>query len=78
MANYITREEDHGKTDASGWDDPGLWDHLHVQTFADARHNYLIEVGHDGNLVPEVGESYESADGMTRVFKIRQGFSLHC
>jgi len=57
--------------------DPGLWDQLFVQTFAAARHNYLIEIAPDGNLVPEIAESWESADGMTWVFKIRQGVSFH-
>ena len=28
--------------------DPGLWDQLYVQTFAAARHNYLIEIAADG------------------------------
>jgi peptide/nickel transport system substrate-binding protein len=57
--------------------DPGLWDQLFVQTFAAARHNYLIEIAADGNLVPEIAESWESADGMTWVFKIRQGVTFH-
>jgi peptide/nickel transport system substrate-binding protein len=57
--------------------DPGLWDQLYVQTFAAARHNYLIEIAPDGNLVPEIAESWDSADGMTWVFKIRQGVSFH-
>ena len=57
--------------------DPGLWDQLYVQTFAAARHNYLIEIGADGALAPEIAESWESADGMTWVFKIRQGVSFH-
>jgi peptide/nickel transport system substrate-binding protein len=57
--------------------DPGLWDQLYVQTFAAARHNYLIEIAADGNLVPEIAESWESADGATWVFKIRQGVTFH-
>lgn len=57
--------------------DPGLWDQLFVQTFAAARHNYLIEIAADGNLVPEIAESWESADGATWVFKIRQGVTFH-
>ena len=57
--------------------DPGLWDQLFVQTFAAARHNYLIEIAPDGNLVPEIAESWDSADGMTWVFKIREGVSFH-
>lgn len=57
--------------------DPGLWDQLYVQTYAAARHNYLIEIGADGALAPEIAESWESADGMTWVFKIRQGVTFH-
>lgn len=57
--------------------DPGLWDQLYVQTFAAARVNYLIEIAADGNLVPELAESWESADAMTWVFKIREGVSFH-
>lgn len=57
--------------------DPGLWDQLYVQTFAAARHNYLIEIVADGTLAPEIAESWDSADGMVWVFKIRQGLSFH-
>ncbi|MCA3441700.1 MAG: ABC transporter substrate-binding protein, partial [Rhodobacter sp.] len=57
--------------------DPGLWDQLFVQTFAAARHNYLIEIAADGNLVPEIAESWDSADGATWVFRIRQGVTFH-
>jgi peptide/nickel transport system substrate-binding protein len=57
--------------------DPGLWDQLYVQTFAAARHNYMIEIGADGALAPEIAESWESADGMTWVFKIREGVFFH-
>jgi peptide/nickel transport system substrate-binding protein len=57
--------------------DPGLWSHLYVQTFAAARVNYLIEIGADGNLVGEIAESWESPDGMTWIFKIREGVTFH-
>lgn len=57
--------------------DPGLWDQLFVQTFAASRHNYLIEIGADGLLAPEIAESWDSDDGMTWVFKIRQGVTFH-
>lgn len=65
----------HGST-TDGYD-PGLWDNLYAQTYAAARHNYLIEIGADGNLVGEIAESWDSADAMTWVFKIRQGVSFH-
>jgi len=57
--------------------DPGLWDNLYAQTFAAARHNQLIEISADGDLVPEIAESWDSADGMTWVFKIREGVTFH-
>ncbi|WP_245766420.1 ABC transporter substrate-binding protein [Sulfitobacter brevis] len=57
--------------------DPGLWDNLYAQTYAAARHNQLIEIGADGNLAPEIAESWTSADGMTWVFKIREGVTFH-
>jgi peptide/nickel transport system substrate-binding protein len=57
--------------------DPGLWDNLYAQVLAASRHNQLIEVGADGQLTPEIAESWESADGATWVFRIRQGVSFH-
>ena len=57
--------------------DPGLWDNLYAQVFAAARHNQLIEVDANSQLAPEIAESWESADGQTWVFKIREGVSFH-
>lgn len=57
--------------------DPGLWGQLYSQVFAAARHNQLIEIDADGNLIPEIAESWDSADGLTWVFKIREGVSFH-
>jgi peptide/nickel transport system substrate-binding protein len=65
----------HGSTSDSL--DPGLWDNLYIQTFAAARHNQLIEVAADGNIIPELAESWESDDGVTWVFRIRQGVTFH-
>jgi len=65
----------HGSTTDSL--DPGLWDQLYVQTFAAARHNYLIEVDSDGQLKPEIAESWSSDDASTWVFTIRQGVTFH-
>ena len=65
----------HGSTTDSL--DPGLWEHLYVQTFGATRHNYLIEVDADGQLAPEIAESWDSADGQTWVFTIRQGVTFH-
>lgn len=57
--------------------DPGLWDNLYSQTYAAARHNQLIEVGPDGSLIPEIAESWDSSDGMTWAFKVREGVTFH-
>ncbi|MBL9048820.1 MAG: ABC transporter substrate-binding protein [Tabrizicola sp.] len=57
--------------------DPGLWEQLYVQTFAAARVNYLVEIAADGTLVPELAESWSSADGITWAFAIRQGVTFH-
>jgi peptide/nickel transport system substrate-binding protein len=65
----------HGST-TDGYD-PGLWDNLYAQTFAAARHNQLIEVDAETQLAPELAESWETADGVTWVFKIRQGVTFH-
>jgi len=39
--------------------------------------NNLVEVDHSGALVPELAESFESADAITWVFKLRQGVEFH-
>jgi len=65
----------HGST-SDGYD-PGLWDNLYAQTFAAARHNQLIEVGADGQLTPEIAESWETPDGATWIFRIRDGVTFH-
>lgn len=65
----------HGST-SDGFN-PGLWDNLYAQTFAAARHNQLIEVGADGQLKPEIAEDWETPDGATWVFRIRDGVTFH-
>lgn len=57
--------------------DPGIWDNLYAQVFAASRHNQLIEVGADGQLIGEIAESWDSSDGKTWVFRIREGVSFH-
>ncbi|MEE4015264.1 ABC transporter substrate-binding protein [Roseibium sp. FZY0029] len=58
--------------------DPGTWDNAYSQTFATARHGYLVEIGADGSLVPEVAESWEaSPDAKEWTFKIRPGVEYH-
>ncbi len=39
--------------------------------------NNLVEVDYSGNLQPELAESFESSDGVTWVFKLRQGVEFH-
>lgn len=39
--------------------------------------NHLTEVNNDGQLIPELAESYESSDAQTWVFKLRQGVEFH-
>jgi len=57
--------------------DPGLWDQLYIQVLGASLHNYLIEVDSDGQLKPEIAESWDSSDAATWVFKIREGVSFH-
>lgn len=39
--------------------------------------NNFFEVDHEGNLGPELAESYESSDATTRVFNLREGVEFH-
>lgn len=39
--------------------------------------NNLVEVDHNGNLGPELAESFESSDATTWVFNLRQGVEFH-
>lgn len=65
----------HGST-SDGYD-PGLWDQLYVQVFSTARNNQLTEIDAEGQLIPELATSWESADAQTWVFAIRQGVEFH-
>ena len=58
--------------------DPGSWDNAYSQVFATARHGNLTEIAADGNLVPEVAESWEASDDASEwTFKIRNGVTFH-
>ena len=39
--------------------------------------NNLMEIGSDGQLRPELAESYESSDAKTWIFNLRQGVEFH-
>ena len=39
--------------------------------------NHLTEIGSDGQLRPELAESYESSDAKTWIFNLRQGVEFH-
>jgi ABC-type transport system substrate-binding protein len=73
MARFTSRKENH---DQLGFfapnDPPRAAEKQDGHAFAAARHNDLIEIAPDGNLVPEIAESRESADGKTWVFRTRQ------
>jgi hypothetical protein len=73
MARFTSRKESHDQLGFSTPNDPPPAAQMRDgHTFAAARHNDLIEIAPDGNLVPEIAESRESADGKTRVFRTRQ------
>ena len=39
--------------------------------------NNLVEVDHNGELIPELAESWDSDDGVTWVFRMREGVEFH-
>lgn len=57
--------------------DPGIVNHLYLQLLVQSLHNYLVEPGADGQLVPEIAESWDSSDATKWVFKIRKGVTFH-
>jgi len=58
--------------------DPALWDQAFVQVLGNSLHNYLTVIGPDGQLEPELAESWEaSEDAATWTFKLREGVTYH-
>jgi peptide/nickel transport system substrate-binding protein len=58
--------------------DPGSWDAEFMNFQAHTRNNYLTEIAADGDLIPELAESWEaSADAATWTFTIRSGVQFH-
>jgi len=58
--------------------DPGTYENLNIQTMGGAIHNELTVIGNDGNLKPELAESWEATpDAAEWRFKLRQGAEFH-
>lgn len=73
MARFTSRTENHDQLGFSAPNDPLRAAQMRDgHTFAAARHGCLIEIAPDGNLVPDIAESREPADGKTWVFRTRQ------
>ncbi|MEL7395910.1 MAG: ABC transporter substrate-binding protein [Pseudomonadota bacterium] len=57
---------------------PGTWENGFTIDMAFAIHGYLVEVGPDGSMVPNLAESWEaSADASEWRFKLRKGVTFH-
>ena len=65
----------HGSTTDSL--DPGTYENGFSQNTAYMFANHLTEVDSDGQLVPELAESFETDDAKTWVFKLRKGVEFH-
>jgi peptide/nickel transport system substrate-binding protein len=66
----------HGNT--SDTLNPALWDQAFVQVMGNSLHNYLTVIGPDGQLEPELAESWEASDdAATWTFKLREGVTFH-
>jgi peptide/nickel transport system substrate-binding protein len=67
----------HGSTTDSV--DPATWENAFTQfTFGYGSNNHLTEILPDGNLGPELAESWEaSSDAATWTFKLRKGVEFH-
>lgn len=65
----------HGSTTDSL--DPGTHENGISQNMVYTYANHLTEVDENGNLIPELAESFESPDAKTWTFKLRQGVEFH-
>jgi len=57
--------------------DSGTYENTMMTSIGMSFGNHLTEIGSDGQLRPELAESYESADATTWVFNLRQGVEFH-
>jgi peptide/nickel transport system substrate-binding protein len=58
--------------------DPGTWANLYVQVIGGATQGKLTFVGNDGNLGPELAESWEATpDAVEWRFNLRKGVEFH-
>ncbi len=65
----------HGSTTDSF--DPATFENGFVNGLAFASGNHLTEINNEGQLQPELAESYESDDAITWRFNIRKGVEFH-
>jgi peptide/nickel transport system substrate-binding protein len=65
----------HGATSDSL--DPATFLDLYMQTVNASARNNLTEVAQDGSLIPELAESFDTADATTWQFNLRQGVEFH-
>ncbi len=66
----------HGSTTDSL--DPATYENNYTVGLANGIHNFLTEIDGDGQLVPELAESWEPSDKAARwTFKLRKGIEFH-
>ena len=76
MGGHLRAGIGHGSTTDSL--DPATYENSWISGVNYAVHNHIAEVDMNGNLVPELAESWEASDdASTWRFKIRQGVEFH-